>query len=104
MDSAVSSTMRYYESIYERYLKNLPPDKGDATKLTHKEHSRKVGFRYVWTDEDLAKMREMRLRGVPFRVMAKEFGVDWTIIQRAANKHKMYSPNEPRKRAVINHG
>lgn len=88
MDSQASSAMRYYESIYDRYLSKIPAE-GDPTKLTYSENPKKQGFRYIWTDEDIEKMRRLRKQGASYRAIAREFNVAMSIIQRACHRHNI---------------
>lgn len=104
MDSQVASTMRYYESIYERYLSKLPVETGDPSKLTNKGIKSRAKHGYIWSDEDIQTMREMRLRGVSFRQIGRHFNMSACAIQRLAEIHKMYSPTSITKNVIKNHG
>lgn len=93
METEISSTMRYYESIYERFLSKLPLEgAGDPSKLTRKEETNKYNNRYVWTTEDIETMRQMRLEGISFKRIADRFNISACAVQRLARIHDMKSP------------
>lgn len=103
MDSQVASTMRYYEHIYERYLSKLPVETGDPSKLTNKGIKSRAKNGYIWSNEDIETMREMRLQGVSFRQIGRHFNMSACAIQRLADMHKMYSPTSVKKNLMQDH-
>jgi DNA-binding transcriptional regulator YiaG len=86
--------MRYYESVFDRFLSKLPSDgvSTDPKKLTRND-TRKLNNIYNWKPEELVAMREMRLQGVSFQVIATRFNASKTAVQRVARENNMVSPN-----------
>lgn len=86
--------MRYYESIYERYLSKIPKEcaKVDPRLLVARHENRRVCNQYEWSEQDIEQIRAMRAKGIPFRAIAEHFKASQTVVQRLALRHKMLSP------------
>lgn len=104
MESQYASTMRYYESVYERFLSKLPHESGDPAKLTNKSSMTREKHGYVWKAEDIQIMREMRLQGISFRKIGQRFNMSGCVIQRLARIHKMASPTGITYNVIADHG
>lgn len=90
MSEQIASCMRYFETVYDKYISKMPVESApdSKAKLHYTGENDQYNNRYHWKDKDVRKIMSMAKKGHTYDEISKLYGCSQPTISKLIKRER----------------